>query len=77
MIDKDKETYIEMTKRDIDKAKVQIDKAQKMMNEQMKYMPQGGNPRGMPQMNGRDSQEMDPAEMQRMLEQMMKDMKQK
>jgi len=48
-----------------------------MMNEQMKYMPQGGNPRGMPQMNGRDSQEMDPAEMQRMLEQMMKDMKQK
>jgi len=48
-----------------------------MMNEQMKYMPQGGDPRAMPQMNGMDSQEMDPAEMQRVLEQMMKDMKQK
>ncbi len=39
MIDKDKQSYIEMTKKDIEKAKVQLDKAQKMMAEQMKNMP--------------------------------------
>jgi hypothetical protein len=38
MIDKDKETYMEMTKKDIEKAKVQLDKAQNMMMEQMKNM---------------------------------------
>ena len=48
-----------------------------MMNEQMKYMEQGRNPQAMPQMNRMDNQEMDPAEIQRMLEQMMKNMEQK
>lgn len=55
----------------------QVIDLEQMMNEQMKYMPQGENPRGMPQMNGMEGQEVDPAEMQRMLEQMMQDMKQK
>lgn len=48
-----------------------------MINEQMKYLPQRGNNQAMPQMNRMDSQEMDPAEIQRMLEQMMKNMEQK
>jgi hypothetical protein len=38
--------------------------------------PRGDNP-APPQMEGRGSQEMDPAEIQRMLEQMMKDMEKK
>lgn len=48
-----------------------------MISEQMKYMPQGNNPQGMPQMKGMGSQEVDPAEIQRMLEQMMKNMEKK
>jgi len=43
----------------------------------MKYLPQGGNPQALPQMNGMGGQQMDPAEMQRLLEQMMKNMEQK
>jgi len=49
----------------------------KMINDQMKYMQQGDSPQAMPQMRGMDNQQMDPAEVQRMLEQMMKDMEQK
>jgi hypothetical protein len=47
---------------------------EQMMNEQMKYMPQQGNNQATPQMKGMENQEMDPAEMQLMLEQMMKNM---
>jgi hypothetical protein len=55
----------------------QIVNLQQMMKEQMKYMPPRGDNPAPPQMEGRGSQEMDPAEIQRMLEQMMKDMEKK
>jgi len=45
-----------------------------MMDEQMKFMPKGSNNQAMPQMDRLENQEMNPAEMQLMLEQMMKNM---
>ena len=40
----------------------------------MKFMPKGSNNQAMPQMDRMENQEMNPAEMQLMLEQMMKNM---
>jgi hypothetical protein len=55
----------------------QVTNLEQMMNEQMKYMPQGGDPQAIPQREGMGNQEMDPAEIQRMLKEMMKNMEQK